>query len=302
MDIDVVIVLYNSSRCIGECLVSLERSTTRKFRVWLVENLVGDGSVDAALKVCPTAQVLRPGENLGFGAACNLALGAGKAPYALLLNPDAKLEPGCLDQLADALDRDPRAGASGALVTRSGCGTIDSAGMEMIVTGWARDRARGRALGSAPTSGDVPVLSGGVLLLRRAALKAIGRYPKAFWSELFLYNEDVELTHTLYRCGWKLLFVESGRAVHVVGGSGGVQRLMRGYCARNRIMVMLVHASRRDLLSPLFYSQWLRRIVLDIPQLIDTLRLAPLRRSILPLLFQVPARRRHLRRHLPRKR
>jgi len=298
MEIDVVIVLYNSADCIEECLGSLAMASVRKLNVWLVENLPGDGSVDAALRVLPDAQVLRPGDNLGFGAACNLALGCGNAPYALMLNPDARLGANCIDRLADALDEDPKAGASGALVTRSGCGRIDSAGMEVVVTGWARDRARGELLESAPISGEVQVLSGGVLLLRRAALKAIGRYPKAFWSELFLYNEDVELTLALNRCGWRLLFVDAARAEHAVGGSGGARRLMRGYCARNRILVMLVYAGFNDLLSPVFYCQWLRRIALDTPQLLDNLRLAPLRRSIVGLLRQIPARRRHLRRHL----
>lgn len=294
--VDITLVLYNSADCIGECLASIGAATTRTVAVWLVENLPGDGSVEAALRVRPDAQVLRPGENLGFGAACNLALGCGKAPYALMLNPDARMEPGCLDRLVEALESDPSAGASGALVVRSDDGRIDSAGMEIVVTGWARDRARGKTVENAPAPGDAQALSGGVLLLRRAALKSIGRLPHAFWGDFFLYNEDVELSMALRRGGWRLLFVPEARAVHAVGGSGGARRLMRGYCARNRVVAMLTHASRRDLVSPRFHFQWIRRIVLDIPQLSDNLRLKPLRRSLWPLLKQIPGRRRQLRR------
>jgi len=294
--IDIVIVLYNSADCIGDCLASIGAATSRTVAVWLVENLPGDGSVEAALRAWPDAQVLRPGENLGFGAACNLALGCGKAPYALMLNPDARLDAGCLDRLAEALESDPNAGASGALVVRSDDGRIDSAGMEIVVTGWARDRGRGRPVDLAPPSGEVAALSGGVLLLRRSALQAIGRLPHAFWGDFFLYNEDVELSMSLRRKGWRLLFVSEARAVHAVGGSGGARRLMRGYCARNRVVSMLTHASRRDLVSPRFHLQWLRRIVLDLPQLSDNLRLKPLRHGLWPLLRQIPSKRRQLRR------
>lgn len=292
--IDIILVLYNSADCIGECLASLGASVTCPVKIWLVENLPGDGSVEAALLVRPDAHVLRPGENLGFGAACNLALGCGKAPYALMLNPDARLEPGCLDRLIEALDSDPQAGASGALVMRSDDGTIDTAGMEMVVTGWARDRGRGLLVAMAPTAGEVDALSGGVLLLRRSALRAIRRLPEAFWGDFFLYNEDVELSMSLRRGGWRLLFVPEARAIHAVGGSGGARRLMRGYCARNRVVAMLTHASRKDLVSPRFHLQWIRRIVLDIPQLTDNLRLKPLRRSLWPLLKQIPGKRRQV--------
>lgn len=288
---DIILVLYNSAGCIGDCLATIPAATTRPVTVWLVENLPGDGSADAALRACPEANLLRPGRNLGFGAACNLALGCGVAPHALMLNPDARLEPGCIDRLIDALEADPRAAASGALVVRSDDGRIDSAGMETVVTGWARDRRRGESVEKAPEAGETDALSGGVLMLRRTALQAIGRLPEAFWGDFFLYNEDVELSMALRCGGWRLLFVPTARAIHAVGGSGGARRLMRGYCARNRVVVLLTYASWRDLCSLRFYLQWIRRIVLDLPQLSDNLRLPPLRRSLWPLLCQIPARR-----------
>lgn len=244
------------------------------------------------MRVCQDAHVLRPGINLGFGSACNLALRAGQAPFALMLNPDARLLPKCLDRLVDALESAPRAAASGALVLRSDDGRIDSAGMEMVATGWARDRARGSTVENAPAGGAVQALSGGVLLLRRAALIEAARFPEAFWGDLFLYNEDVELSLGLRSAGWDLLFVREARAMHAVGGSGGERRLMRAYCARNRIVTLLAHVDWQDLCSLNFYLQWIRRIVLDLPQLSDNLRFANLRKSLLPLLRQVLVRRR----------
>ncbi|MEK7394124.1 MAG: glycosyltransferase, partial [Fibrobacterota bacterium] len=96
--IDAIVVLYNSADSIGDAIRTLPESV----HVLLVENLPGDGSADAALQVRPDATVLRPGKNLGFGGACNLAIGASKSPWILLLNPDAQLAPGCLDALLQA--------------------------------------------------------------------------------------------------------------------------------------------------------------------------------------------------------
>lgn len=292
--IDIIIVLYNSASCIDQCLFSIKRATDRPYKVWLVENCPKDGSVEAALQAEPNAVVIRPGKNLGFGAAINLALAHSTSPYILLLNPDAHLEYQSLDRLIETLETNPCAAASGALVLRIDDGKIDTAGMEIVVTGWARDRGRGQIAEMAPDSGEVEALSGGVLLLRRASLAEANRHPNAFWGELFLYNEDVELSLALRRNGWKLLFVQSARAFHVVGGAGGSRRLMRAYCARNRIMTMLVHATKCDILSFKFYLQWARRILLDAPQLMDNLRLAHLRADLLPLIRQVPAMRERL--------
>lgn len=288
--VDVCIVLYRSKDCIRACLQSLPGDVG----VVLVDNLPGDGSLEAALEVRPNATVLRPGLNLGFGGACNLALAASRAPLALLLNPDAILGAGCLRRLVAELRAEPRCAAVGPLVLRQDDRSIDSAGMEVLAPGWARDRARGLPAHQAPLAGPTQALSGGVLLLRRRALESIGRLPAAFWSDLFLYNEDVELSLALRRGGWDLRFVPDAQALHSVGGSNPGRRPIRAMAARNRLLTGIVHVVPADLLKPGTLAKWAWRIAMDLPRLLDNLLIGTLRPRLAPLLGQVASRRRSL--------
>ncbi|MBK9579674.1 MAG: glycosyltransferase family 2 protein [Fibrobacterota bacterium] len=291
---DVIIVLYRSADCIGDALASLPAHVG----IILVENLPGDGSVDAALGMRPDAIVLRPGRNLGFGGACNLAIGRSSAPFLLMLNPDASLATDCLDQLVGHLGANPSCGAVGPLVLRSDDGTIDSAGMDVLAPGWTRDRSRGLRENDAPKPGIVSCLSAGVLLLRRNALESIGRHPDAFWADLFLYNEDVELSFALRQGGWELHFHPRARAFHAVGGSSPPRRPIRAMAARNRLLTGIVHLGWRDLLRPTSLLRWAWRIAMDTPRLLDNFRLPELRSALPPLAKQLPGRRARIRKRV----
>ncbi len=289
--VEICIVLYRSADCIGDALASLPPQAG----VILVENLPGDGSVEAALSVQPDAVVLRPGANLGFGGACNLAIRHSRAPFLLMLNPDASLATDCLEKLVGHLVANPSCGAVGPLVLRSDDGAIDSAGMDVLAPGWTRDRSRGLPEKDAPKAGVASSLSAGVLLLRREALESIGRFPDAFWADLFLYNEDVELSFALCQAGWELHFLPSARALHAVGGSNPPRRPIRAMAARNRLLTGIVHTTWRDLRRPVGLLRWAWRIAMDTPRLLDNFLLPELRSALLPLLKQLPRRRARIR-------
>jgi len=289
--IDVVVVLYGCAEFVGEALGTLAQATSFPVRVWLVDNGPGDGSLEAALGAWPTAEVVRPAENVGFGAACNLAVARSSAPCVLLLNPDARLEPGAIDRMRAELDCHPELAAVGPLVLRDGDGSVDTAGMELVGPGWARDRARGRALADAPRSDRVESLCGAVLLLRRDALRDIGRDREPFWGALFLYNEDVELCHALRARGWELAYLAEARASHRVGASGGPRPRFSAMAARNRVLTLLVYVTFADLGRPRSVFHWLRRLVIDLPKLWRSARSPEDRRELRRLLSEIPERR-----------
>jgi N-acetylglucosaminyl-diphospho-decaprenol L-rhamnosyltransferase len=288
--VDVAIILFRSSGTIASALRSLPRGA----RIWLVENLPDDGSVEAALDACPDACILRPNTNLGFGAACNLAIAQGSAPFILLLNPDARLEPGCLDRMLLEMESNPNTAAVGPLVLQSRDGLIDSAGLKVRAPGWTFDRMRGRPKKEAPPTGFVEALSGGVLLLRRSALVDIGRHPEAFWGDLFLYSEDVDLSIALRRGGWSLLYLQEALAYHDVGGSSPPQDFVRALACRNRIVTGLVHTETMAFFSPINWALWSWRACMDCVRILNNFRIPELRRALPGLLFQVRSRRRQL--------
>jgi GT2 family glycosyltransferase len=124
-------------------------------------------------------------DNVGFAAGANAAARRGSDPLVLFVNPDGHPQPGCFARLERALD-DPAVVAAAA-----------SQG-----PGWAPPPL------DTP-EGDTEWLSGGCLLVRRAAFEAVGGFDERF----FMYAEDVDLSYKLAAHG-KLRFVADAVFVH----------------------------------------------------------------------------------------
>ena len=75
----------------------------------------------------PFVTLIRNHENSGFGRGCNLGLGYAKAPYALLLNPDAVIDCKSIETLVEYMERNPRAGICGPAV-RWASGELQASG------------------------------------------------------------------------------------------------------------------------------------------------------------------------------
>ncbi len=156
----------------------------------LVDNKPGDGTADAALEVAPEARVIRNDENVGFGRACNQGFAIATADWWLLLNPDATLDERALAHLVAFAEAHPGAGAVAPIITGAGLDRAESAGMQpglrsAIGHFWLLNRLlpgdrggpwRGLQLHRRLDLGPRKVewASGGALLLRPAAVRAVG--------------------------------------------------------------------------------------------------------------------------------
>ena len=74
-----VVVNYNAGEAITRCLASLQMSGISDLVV--VDNDSTDGSAELARGLDPPVELIRPGRNLGYGAAANL--GVAGTPAAL---------------------------------------------------------------------------------------------------------------------------------------------------------------------------------------------------------------------------
>jgi hypothetical protein len=192
----------------------------------VVDNASTDGTVDAVRAHHPDVQVIALEQNVGFGAANNVAIRAGRSPLILLLNSDTLVTPGALDGLADRL-RDTGAAAAGPrLVDGAGRPEI-SYGRMLSPIGELAQRLRQRA---ALASGWLPTryvarrlsrerfvdwVSGACLLVRREAAVAAGLFDERY----FLYEEDVDFCAALRARGGRILFTPRVELVHRRGRS-----------------------------------------------------------------------------------
>jgi GT2 family glycosyltransferase len=165
---------------------------------------------------------------VGFAAAANQGVRATSAPYVLLLNPDATLEPNALSALLEALESHPTAGAVGALVrnpdgsvqpTKRAFPTLRQSISHGLV-GIFRPANRGtRAYTLADDDFTAPRtvdwVAGPAMAVRREAFENVGGFDEAY----FFFVEDVDLCKRLWQRGWEVWFTPGAEVVHVWGGS-----------------------------------------------------------------------------------
>lgn len=229
--VHVVVVSYRTPRLLERCLASLRPEVDAgRATVTVVDNASGDGSAELARGL--GFAVREPGANLGFGAAVLLgARDAAPAAWIAPANADVALEPGALDALLDAAERDPRAGIlAPRLLTPDGAvqhsvhpfpsvrfaaafalGVVERSPRlrrQQVLEGhWDADAGR-----------RVPWAHGALLLVRREAWDRIGGFDPAMW----MYAEDLDLCWRAARAGWATRYAPAARVRHEVSAATAV--------------------------------------------------------------------------------
>ncbi len=235
----VIIVNYRTPVLAIKCVRALDAARTAfpGLRVVLVDGGSGDGSVEqiaAGVADLDWVTLLPLAVNGGFAFANNQAIAAlersGPLPDAIaLINPDARVRPGALEALAALLEREPRAGAVGALLIHEDDSAQSSAFRFPSIRGefcrGARTHLLERLLLMPPTSIDsdiaseVPWVTGAAVMLRTAALQGSGLFDEGF----FLYFEETDLMRRLRRHGWSIWHEPLARVVHDGGAATNIR-------------------------------------------------------------------------------
>ena len=98
MDLQVVIVNWNSGELLGRLLSCLDPLRSEVRQILVVDNASNDTST-LALQGRSGIDLLAFDRNLGFGAAANRAIRQSDSDWILLLNPDIAVEPDTIREL-----------------------------------------------------------------------------------------------------------------------------------------------------------------------------------------------------------
>lgn len=232
----VVVVTYNSADVVPGLVDSLGSGMADvSWHLVVADNASADGTVDVVRRVAPAATVLELPDNRGYAGGINAAVAAAPPHTAVLvLNPDVRLEPGCVPELLAAMRRT----GSGIVVPR-----LDDASGELIHS-MRRAPTVLRALGDAvlgavragrhpllgemvtdprayETEQDVDWAEGSTQLVDAGCWEQCG----AWDEEFFLYSEETEFHLRAGDRGCAVRYVPSARAVHLEGGSATSTRL-----------------------------------------------------------------------------
>ncbi len=231
--LDVVIVAYRNETTIQRCVESVNK-VAGVGKVIVVDH--GDDAT-ATLAARTGASVVGDLTNPGFGAGQNRGVALTGAPFVLLLNPDATVEPAALAQGVKLMVAEPGIGAVQGAIVNPDSGRLDrSQGMELTSL-----HLWGRVLGARRLSGfglvrqmasrlevfadhvdrrptgpsDVSWLAATALLVRRSAFDAVGGFDETY----FMYGEDLDLCRRLRVAGWRLVALPCTWAWHHNGAS-----------------------------------------------------------------------------------
>ncbi|WP_378947194.1 glycosyltransferase family 2 protein [Mesorhizobium sp. ANAO-SY3R2] len=224
---DLVVVTHNS----GAVLQSFLKSVPNHVRTIVVDNGSSDDTVEVA--TAAGARVIRVGDNVGYGSACNIGAAAGTASLVLFVNPDVRFEEGAIKAFVSAAAAHPNAAFNPRIYTGSR----------------RRFRRRSRLLpasehwqGAAPDDDCViPVLHGACIVLRREHFNKVG----GFDAKIFLFHEDDDLSIRLRQAGVELRLAAKALIDHDEGNSSArssqSSRIKGEAMGRSLVYVMQKH-------------------------------------------------------------
>jgi GT2 family glycosyltransferase len=222
-DVSVAVVTYNALPWLEQCLESV-----RGVETVVVDHGSGDGTVAFVRERFPEVEVVEE-ENLGLAYGWNTGVARTHGRYLLLLNADAWLDDGALDELVRFADAHPRAAVvcprlryPDGRLQRSvrGFPTLWRIATEYLFLRKLAPRSQAlNAFYAGPVTHDEVVqaewIMGAVWLVRRAAIDDVGPADDGF----FLFSEETDWAWRFRERGWEVWLDPAAGATHVYGGS-----------------------------------------------------------------------------------
>ncbi|WP_326982507.1 glycosyltransferase family 2 protein [Chryseobacterium sp. MYb264] len=227
MKLSVVIVNYNVTQLLRNCLLSLEKYIKDiDYEVVIIDNASPDSSWKELITEFPSYTFIDSPENEGFSKANNKAIKIVNGEYLLILNPDTELEGFYMKQVLDFADSKPDFGclglrmhdAKGQFLPESKRSVPDMFNsFEKLFTNFKKNNSKSyyrNDIGEFDIA-EVEVVTGAFLLVKRDVYNRIGGLDDAY----FMYGEDIDLCYTLLRNGYRNYYYGKESILHHKGES-----------------------------------------------------------------------------------
>jgi GT2 family glycosyltransferase/glycosyltransferase involved in cell wall biosynthesis len=221
-DLDIVVPIYNAPDDARRCIESVLAHTTGRFRLVLIDDASTDAGVARlfdALRARGDGRIalLRNEKNLGFTATANRGMAQSRADV-VLLNSDTVVTRGWLAALARCAASDPRIATVTPFSNNAEiCSFPRFCEDNPCRTDEEAERVRAALEASAiPSYPDLPTGVGFCMLIRRAAIDALGTFDPAFGAG---YGEENDFCLRAARAGWRNVLADDAFVVHAGGRS-----------------------------------------------------------------------------------
>lgn len=251
----VIIPNYNGMKFIENCIKALDKETSTRYHICVVDNGSNDGSREWVEENCPQVQVISLGENTGFCGAVNAGIKASKTPYVILLNNDTEVEFGFVKALETALETEKKSfSVSAKMVDMYDKNILDGAGDLYCALGWAFALGKGKTVKENYTEPqEVFSACGGAVIYRKEILEEIG----IFDQNHFAYLEDCDLGYRAQIFGYRNYYTPKAVVYHAGSGVSGSRH--------NEFKVTL---SSKNSVYLIYKNMPVLQIILNLPFLI----------------------------------
>lgn len=233
--ISVIIVSFNTVSLLRRCLSELfVHASGLPLEVFVVDNNSRDESAEMVRSEFPDVHLIANRENLGFAAANNQAWKRSSGEYVLLLNPDAFIKEGAIQNTVDFMVAHPECGICGGRLVNPD-GVLDPSARKFptaLNKFFTLSGLRSRFPTSSVFSGhefggfdhqsviEVDWVPGTFTMYRREMLDETGLFDDRF----YIYFEETDLCKKAKKSGWKVYFLPSAEVVHVGGASSKTRK------------------------------------------------------------------------------
>lgn len=225
--LSVIIVNYNVTQLLKNCLVSIERYLENiSCEVIVIDNNSTDSSWKNLITEFPKFHFIASETNDGFAKANNRAIQSAKGEYLLILNPDTEIEGFYMKEILDFADSKPNFGclgvrmhdAEGNFLPESKRSVPDMFNsFEKLFTRFKNTKAKSyyrNDIGEFEIS-EVEVITGAFFLVKNKVYHAIGGLDEKY----FMYGEDIDICYTLLNNGYQNYYYGKASILHHKGES-----------------------------------------------------------------------------------
>ncbi|REC46852.1 glycosyltransferase family 2 protein [Chryseobacterium pennipullorum] len=227
MRLSIIIVNYNVTQLLRNCLLSVQRYIKNiEYEVIVIDNASTDSSWGDLIPEFPHVHFIASETNGGFSKANNQAIETAAGEYVLLLNPDTELEGFYMDDLLNFADSQPDFGCMGVRMhdaqgnflpesKRSVPDMFNS--FEKLFTSFKKNNSKSyyRSDIEENAIAEVDVVTGAFLLVKKEVYTEAGGLDDAY----FMYGEDIDLCFTLLRNGYRNYYYGKASILHHKGES-----------------------------------------------------------------------------------
>jgi len=206
LKISVIIITFNSSEYILNCLKSVKKSTYPNYEIIVVDNGSKDRTIELIQNNFSEIKLILNNKNFGFAEGNNIGVKQAQGDIIFLLNDDTVIDPNLISILVKELISSDKTGIIGPKIYYMnpkdkvwfGGGKIE----------WFKGKGKHLNLN---TKQEVDYITGCALMIKKKVIDKISLFDKNF----FAYYEDADLCQRTIKAGYKIIYIPFGGVWHI---------------------------------------------------------------------------------------